>query len=205
MRGILNRLKKLFRYNIIIIYLKRIRFYYLPNIHIVCSDRVSITKTIKFNQITRFTGCGKIKIGDNCTFGYKPGGFYRGAGIEIQARGVESLIIVGNNVFSNNNVFICSSGSIEIGDNTLIGQNVTMMDFEAHGILPDKRRTVGQVGTIKIGQNVWIGNNVVILKNSKIGNNVIVAAGAIVTGRFPDDVIIGGVPAKIIKNIPFAT
>ncbi|WP_029759087.1 MULTISPECIES: DapH/DapD/GlmU-related protein [Fusobacterium] len=49
--------------------------------------------------------------------------------------------------------------------------------------------------------DVWIGGNVTILPGVNIGNNVIVAAGAIVTKNIPDNCIIGGVPAKIIKNI----
>jgi acetyltransferase-like isoleucine patch superfamily enzyme len=90
---------------------------------------------------------------------------------------------------------------IEIGDDTLIGQYVTIMDHEAHGIAPDKRRKLGEIGKVIIGKNVWLGNNVVILKNSEIGDNTIVATGAVVSGKFPANVIIGGIPAKIIKSL----
>ena len=54
----------------------------------------------------------------------------------------------------------------KIGDKTLIGQYVTIMDFEAHGTDPAKRREIGTIGTVTIGKNVWIANNVIILKNS---------------------------------------
>ena len=60
---------------------------------------------------------------------------------------------------------------------------------------------MSKIGEVKIGKNVWIGNNVTILKNSEIGDNSIVAAGAIVNKEFPPNVIIGGVPAKIIKTL----
>ena len=83
----------------------------------------------------------------------------------------------------------------------MIGQNVTIMDFEAHGIEASKRREVGEIGKVRIGKNVWIGNNVTILKNSSIGENTIIAAGAVVSGYFPENVIIGGVPAKIIREL----
>ena len=96
---------------------------------------------------------------------------------------------------------ICAVNYIEIGDNTLIGQNVVIMDFEAHGIAANERKEMGEIGEIIIKKNVWIGNNVTILKNSMIGENTIVAAGAVVSGNFPDNVIIGGIPAKIIKEI----
>ena len=60
---------------------------------------------------------------------------------------------------------------------------------------------MGETGSIIIGRNVWIGNNVTILKNSEIGENTIVATGAVVSGKFGANLIVGGVPAKIIKSI----
>jgi carbonic anhydrase/acetyltransferase-like protein (isoleucine patch superfamily) len=153
------------------------------------------------NQRTIFSGLGNIIIGKKCSFGYKQGGFHRGGSVEIQPKFKHSKIRIGNNVSVNNNVFICAANSIEIGDSTLIGQNVTIMDFEAHGIAPDKRNQLGEIGMITIGKNVWIGNNVIILKNTTIGENSIVAAGAVVSGDFPANVIVGGIPAKIIKTI----
>lgn len=56
-------------------------------------------------------------------------------------------------------------------------------------------------GQIVIGNNVFIGNNCIILPNVTIGNNVVIAAGAVVTKNFPSNVVIGGVPAKVIKTI----
>lgn len=191
-------------YNKIISYsykFKKIRFFYFPNLVILSKNQVFIEKGFNVNQITRFTGLGEIKIGSNVTFGYKPGGFYYGPGIELQVRTKFSKIKVGNNVSTNNNVLMISSGSICIGDQCLIGQNVTFMDFEAHGISPNERKKVGEIGVIEIGKNVWIGNNALILKNSFIGDNSIVAAGAVVSGKFPNNVVIGGIPAKIIKQI----
>jgi acetyltransferase-like isoleucine patch superfamily enzyme len=75
------------------------------------------------------------------------------------------------------------------------------MDHEAHGIEINKRNQVGVVGNVKIGKNSWIGNNVTILKIREIGENSIVATGSVVSGKFPPNVIIGGIPAKIIKVI----
>ena len=64
-----------------------------------------------------------------------------------------------------------------------------------------KEKANGEIGKVIIGRNVWIGNNVVILKNTGIGDNTIIAAGAVVSGEFPANVIVGGVPAKIIKSL----
>ena len=165
------------------------------------------SKKLKLNGIpfceqkTFITGIGTIEIGSNCKFGYKPGGFNRNGSIEIQARYREARVIIGNDIFTNNNIFICAANLIVIGDKTLIGQNVAIMDFEAHGIAPNQRNQLGDIGKVVIGENVWIGNNVMILKNTEIGKNSIVAAGAVVSGVFPDNVVIGGVPGKVIRNI----
>ena len=56
-------------------------------------------------------------------------------------------------------------------------------------------------GDISIGNNVWICDNVVILAGAKIGNNCVIAANSVVNKEFPDNCLIGGVPAKIIKKI----
>jgi len=170
----------------------------LPNLF--CKN-LTMHGTSKFLQKTYITGTGRVEIGKNCSFGYKLGGFHRGGSIELQARSNDSIIKIGDNVETNNNVFICSVNKIEIGDNTLIGQNVTFIDSEAHGIHPKKRKEMGELGEIIIGKNVWIGNNVTILKNTSVGNNSIIAAGAVVTGNFGDNIIIGGIPARVIKTI----
>lgn len=180
---------------------KTFRNFYMPNLKRINTSKITIGQRLKVNQKVRLSGQGTIQIGDNVTLGFIPGGFINGAGIELQARTRESVITIGKNVSTNNNIFICSAGEIMIKDNVLLGQNITIMDFEAHGIHPDKRGQVGQISSVCIEENVWVGNNVTILKGSKIGRNSIVAAHAIVSGEFPDNVIVGGVPAKIIKKI----
>jgi len=174
----------------------------LLNIRAVSLNQVSLKggKPV-CNQRTKVTGEGKVEIGTGCIFGYKLGGFHRSGMVELQPRYANSLIRIGNNVATNNNIFICAANYIEIGNDVLLGQYVTIMDHEAHGIHPDRRREPGEIGKVIIGENVWVGNNVMILKNSEIGKNSVVAAGAVVSGVFPANVIIGGVPAKVIKEI----
>lgn len=175
--------------------------WYIPNLIPLLAEQVLLEKgTPECIQKTKITGSGKVKIGSGCKFGYKMGGGYFNGTIEIQPRYKNSCIKLGNNIATNNNLFICAANYIEIGDNTLIGQNVTIMDHEAHGMHPKDRRRVGQIGKVIIGSNVWLGNNVIVLKESIIGDNTIVAAGAVVKGVFPANVIIGGVPAKVLRE-----
>lgn len=184
-----------------VLYWKRLFLFVLPNISFILSNRLNCKDFPNCNQIVLLTGMGKIEIGKGCCFGYKLGGFHRGGSIEIQPRYKEAVIKIGDNLATNNNVFFCAANYIEIRNDVLIGQNVTFIDHEAHGVDPSKRREVGEVGRIVVGNNVWLGNNVTILKNSEIGDNSIVATGAVVSGKFPPNVIIGGIPAKIIKEL----
>jgi len=176
--------------------------YLLPNSRALISKRLIVHgKKPVCSQKSFFTGAGKIELGNGCIFGFISGGFYRGGCIEFQARSVDAIISIGNLVKTNNNIFICSVNFISVGGNTLIGQYVTIIDHDGHALDPSKRNELGEFGKVMIGKNVWIGNNVTILKNTEIGDNTVIATGAVVSGNFPANVIIGGVPAKIIRSL----
>jgi maltose O-acetyltransferase len=120
----------------------------------------------------------------------------------LQTRTNDSVINIGNNVLTNNNLKIIARGTVDIGDDCLIGENVTIMDHNAHGVKPSERRTsAGTVKDVIIGKNVWIGNNVTILPGSIIGDNCILAVGCVVKGNIPANVIVQGNPGVIVKNI----
>lgn len=71
-----------------------------------------------------------------------------------------------------------------------------------HPLKPDERNSGKEYGkSVTIGDNVWIGGRTVINPGVTIGNNVVVASGAVVTKDIPDDVVVGGNPARIIKRI----
>lgn len=182
-------------------YLRKYFLVLLPNAIFYLRKQVSLGKKVNAQQKLLLTGEGRILIGEECFFGCRLGGRNKNGVIEIQARSKDSVIQIGKNVATNNNIFICSVNSIVIGDDTLLGEGVTIMDFEAHGIHPDERRKMGTVGNVRIGNNVWVGNNVIILKNTEVGDNSIIAAGAVVSGKVPSNVIVGGVPAKVIRSI----
>ena len=90
---------------------------------------------------------------------------------------------------------------VHIGDYVMIGPN-TLITTVNHPISPKGRRAHLGIGKpVVIGSDVWIGGNVTILPGVTIGSNVVIAAGAVVTKDVPDNCIVGGVPAKLIREI----
>lgn len=100
----------------------------------------------------------------------------------------------------NNSQIVCHY-KIEIGENTIIGPGVMIFD---HNHIFDSKTGVKHKsfnkGEIIIGKNCWLGAACIILKGVHIGNNVTIAAGSVVTKDMPDGVVIGGIPARIIKS-----
>lgn len=110
-------------------------------------------------------------------------------------------IHVGEDFLANYNVTILDIAPVYIGDYCMIGPN-TMITTVNHPLSPKGRRNhIGKGTPVRIGNDVWIGGNCTILPGVTIGNNVVVAAGAVVTKDVPDNCVVGGVPAKIIKTI----
>ncbi|MBW9173036.1 sugar O-acetyltransferase [Clostridium estertheticum] len=108
-------------------------------------------------------------------------------------------ICVGMNVFINTGCHFQDQGGIVIGDGVLIGHNVMLATLN-HDIDPRKRSNM-HPAPIVIGNNVWIGANAAVVAGVTIGDGAVIAAGAVVTKDVPSNVIVGGVPAKIIREI----
>ncbi len=111
-------------------------------------------------------------------------------------------IRIGNHVGIGEFAYLGGAGGLEIGDHCIAGQYLSCHP-ENHVTdnpeLPVRLQGVTRKG-IKIGSNCWIGSKVTILDGVTIGNNCIIAAGAVVNKSFPDNCTIGGVPARIIKQ-----
>ncbi len=114
-------------------------------------------------------------------------------------------IVIGKNCgISGSTVY--SWDSITIGDNTRVGANCKIVDNDFHPLeLEYRHKGLNEEYTrrkpIIIGNDCFIGMNSIILKGTTLGNNVIVGAGSVVHGTFPDNVIIAGNPAKIVKYL----
>lgn len=108
-------------------------------------------------------------------------------------------ITVGKNVFINTGCRFQDQGGIHIGDHVLIGHNVVLATLN-HDFAPYNRATM-HPAPIHIEDRVWIGANATVVPGVTIGENSIVAAGAVVTKDVPPNTIVGGVPAKVLKRI----
>ena len=96
-----------------------------------------------------------------------------------------------------------ASGGIEIGSDVIMGSYISFHS-QNHNF-NDSSKLIREQGVtskgIKIGNNIWVGAKATFLDGCEVGNNSVVAAGAVVNDIFPDNVVIGGVPAKILKTI----
>ena len=115
-----------------------------------------------------------------------------------------ATILIGNNTGISGGV-VCASIRIEIGKECLIGANVTIADSDFHPIDPNGRRFKCDPKDIVslpviIEDNVFIGTGAIILKGVRIGKNSVIGAGAVVTKSVPANSIMGGNPAKIIRQ-----
>lgn len=108
-------------------------------------------------------------------------------------------ITVGRNVFINACCHFQDHGGVTLGDDCLIGHNVVFATLN-HGMAPADRASMSPA-PIHLGKNVWVGSNSTILQGVTVGDNAIIAAGSVVTKDVAANTIVGGVPAKYIRNI----
>lgn len=108
-------------------------------------------------------------------------------------------IRIGKGVFINACCHFQDHGGVTLGDGCQIGHNVVFATLD-HGLAPEERHTTCPA-PIVLGKNVWVGANATILRCVTIGDNAVVAAGAVVTKDIPADTVAGGVPARTIRKI----
>lgn len=108
-------------------------------------------------------------------------------------------ILVGRNVFINQNCTFYDLGGLEIGDDVMISPNVSLITT-SHPLDPAQRRvTVGK--PIVIGRNVWIATGAIVLGGVTIGENSVVGAGSVVTKDVPANCFAAGTPARVVRTI----
>lgn len=172
---------------------------YLPGDEEILRDQTRrLDRLYDFNR-TRPTEAGKrqalmkemfAEIGEGC---YIEPPFYANMGA--------GHVHFGNNVYCNFGVTMVDDTHIYVGDNTMIGPNVTVATA-GHPILPELREKGYQYNApVRIGRNCWIGAGAVILPGVCIGDNSVIGAGSVVTGNIPSDVVAVGNPCRVLREI----
>ncbi len=105
---------------------------------------------------------------------------------------------IGDNTYITSDTHIEAVNSITIGENCAISWGVTIIDDDHHQLMYFGKKVKENI--VKIGDKVWIGCNVTILKGTVIDNNSVIAAGSVVSGIYPENSLIAGNPAKVIKK-----
>lgn len=145
-------------------------------------------KYIRPGVLRIFNG-GKLILGDNeNSFST----IFSGGKIDVFSEGILSI---GNKTYINDYCRIGAKKSISIGSNCMIGDSVSIHDFDGHKINGKEG-----IAEITIEDNVWIGENVTILKGVRIGKGAIIGAGSLVCKDIPSGCIAAGSPAKVIKE-----
>lgn len=109
-------------------------------------------------------------------------------------------IRLGRKVFINQNCTMYDLGGIVIGDDTMIGPNVSLIT-SGHPLAPSKRRSGVTAAPIVIGRNVWIAAGAIVIGGVTIGDNAVVAAGSVVTRDVPPDTLVAGNPARVVRQL----
>jgi acetyltransferase-like isoleucine patch superfamily enzyme len=146
---------------------------------------------LQLTGLVRLSGTHRVNLGARCRLG-------RNIHFDTVGGG---HISIGKQVTLNNGVFLVSHSGISLGDRCLVGEYVSIRDAD-HGIAPEAPPLEQQHTSkpIRIGSDVWIGRGAVILQGVSIGDGAVVGANAVVTKDVVPGAVVGGVPAKVIRN-----
>lgn len=150
----------------------------------------------------RCDGRGTVLIGERVKLGFRAAPRFGNGEILLQARSKNSRIRIGAGCSTSNNLSIVSMLAVELGEKVMVGDGVSIFDSDFHRVDPTTRwEGSDDPEPVSIGHNVWLGSRVVVLKGVTIGDNTVVAAGSIVSKSLPSNVVAGGVPAKILRQL----
>ena len=169
------------------------------NVKLLSKKNLSIGKKVKIHSGVKIDALSKegVNIHDNVVIGENTIIECTGSLQQI-GKGLE----IGNNTSFSNNCFFGCAGGIKIGNDVIVGQYVRFHS-ENHEYC-DKSKLIRQQGVIhqgiKIGNNCWIGSGAVFLDGAEVGDGCVVAANAVVNKKFEKNKVIGGIPARVIKE-----
>lgn len=170
------------------------------NVRFMYTSRIAWGKFLKLGDNVYLSALGKhgIVFGDNVGIGA-----YSRVIVSTSINALGEHIHIGNNVGIGEFAYLGGAGGLEIGNDCIIGQYFSCHP-ENHNFadlnVPIRLQGTSRLGIV-IGKNCWIGSKVTVLDGVTIGDNCVVAAGSVVTKSVPKNTVVGGVPAKVIKQI----
>jgi acetyltransferase-like isoleucine patch superfamily enzyme len=167
------------------------------NCNISKNASISIEKNFTFNcpwNVKNKNYMGSLSATDNAVLCIGDVNVYSGSTLSVNGKfSMKSGYI-------NNKCAIFCRNEIAIGEEVVIAPEVIIRDSDQHQLVGPDGNTKPMSSPIQIGNHVWIGTRSTILKGVTIGNNVVIAAGSVVTHDVPDNCLVAGVPAKVIKQ-----
>jgi len=173
--------------------------------HTPVNNKISSKATISIGESFRFNfpwvptfkcSLGNINLSEGAKVSIGKVVFYSGCNLSV-----DGTFSFQSGYVNYNSTIICRN-EISIGKNVIIAPEVIIRDSDQHNLI-DNNLHMGvrpASAPIHIGNHVWIGTRAIILKGVNIGNNVVIASGAVVTRDVPDNCCAAGVPARIIKK-----
>lgn len=134
----------------------------------------------------------RIKIGGECVMNH----------LDIWIEDDGNSVEIGNNtwVTGKTHIAVTEGTTVKVGERCLFSEEIVIRTGDSHSILNESGQRINKAEDVEIGNHVWIGNRAMLLKGTKIGENSVVGAGAIVTGNFEKGCVLAGVPAKVLKG-----
>lgn len=159
--------------------------------------------TIKLHLPIRALSSSINILNDNCNIDIGSTYYFQRVGIVCRLGDSQSLVVGGGTNIIGVEIILEEKGRIEIGENCLFSSKILIRSSDGHSVLDQQTGKVinETAGLIKIGNHVWIGTEVMLLKNSMVSDNSIIAARSVVTKKFTEqNVMLAGIPAKIVKQ-----
>tara|TARA_R110000868_G_scaffold411493_3_gene704662 strand:- start:27460 stop:28047 length:588 start_codon:yes stop_codon:yes gene_type:complete len=165
----------------------------------VIPNKIFFGKGVTIGRYCKLSGLSLsgIEFGDNVSIGD-----FSNVIVSTSYNNIGVKISLGHNVGVGEYSYIGGGGGVEIGSSCIIGQYFSVHP-ENHNFM-DSTMEIREQGVsrkgVKIGSNCWIGSKVTVLDGAIVGSGCVIAAGTVVRGCYPDDVVIAGVPSRIIKS-----
>lgn len=152
---------------------------------------VDAGKRVKVTGRLIVKGGGTVELGDFVSI---RGDFGRPVGVNVAS---DATLAIGSNTFLNNGAYIEVSHGVNVGERCFIGPELSVFDRNGH-----HRSIVGREEGVDVGDDVWIGAQSTLLPGTNIGSGAIVGAGSVVNGTVEENMLVAGVPATPVRELP---